>query len=147
MIEVNFLGQDASLRDPSESYPFADDTLPLMVFGGLGWLRPAPRVDVDGVLVPLPRAAGLLVEKLATDRTGLKGDRDLLVALGLLLVSRDEDLLEARSVYRDLSQEARHAVRVNLGILALLPPSPGVPDPTSHRARVAAFLASLPEAP
>lgn len=43
--------------------------------------------------------------------------------------------------------EARHTVRTNLGILALLAPSPGVPDPIPHRARVAAFLARLPGQP
>lgn len=147
MIEVNFLGQDPELRDPSESYPFPDDELPLMVFGALGWLSPATPVMVDGVRVPLPRPAGLLLEKLATDRTGIKGDRDLLVALGLLVLSSDADVEEARGIYDALPAEARHAVRSNLSVLALLPPRPGVPDPIAHRARVAAFLASLPEVP
>jgi hypothetical protein len=145
MIEVNFLGQDPELRDPSESYPFPDDVLTLMVFGALGWLSPATPVTVEGVRVPLPRPAGLLIEKLATDRTGIKGDRDLLVALGLLVLSSDADLEEARRLYETLSVETRHAVRSNLSILALLPPRPGVPDPTAHRGRVAAFLTSLTE--
>lgn len=146
MIEVNFLGQDPSLLDPTESYPFADEVLPLMVFGGLSGLRIGRLLDVDGVRVPVPKVSGLLIEKLVTDRTGLKGDRDLLVALGLLLLSGEADLAEARALFERLPTEGRHTVRTNLEVLALLPPSPGVPDPTPHRARVAALLASLPEA-
>jgi hypothetical protein len=145
MIEANFLGQDPALRDPSESYPLPDATLPLMVFGALGWLRPGPAIDVDGVRVPLPRAGDLLLEKLVTDRTGIKGDRDLLVALGLLVLASEHDLADARRVLGELSDEARHTVRSNLGILALLPARPGVPDPAPHRARVAHFLASIEE--
>lgn len=143
MIEVNFLGQDPALTDPTESYPLGDDELPLMVFGGLGWLRPAPAVQMDELAVPVPRLADLLIEKLVTERSGLKGDRDLLVALGLLMFSSEAELAEARRVLTELPVEARHAVRTNLGILALLPPRPGVPDPTSHRELVARFLASL----
>ena len=146
MLEVNFLGQDPSLLDPTESYPFADEVLPLMVFGGLSGLRIGQLLDVDGVRVPVPKVSGLLIEKLVTDRTGLKGDRDLLVALGLLLLSGEADLAEARALFERLPTEARHTVRMNIEVLALLPPSPGVPDPTPHRARVAALLASLPEA-
>lgn len=147
LIEVNFLGQDPHLSDPSEAYPHPDDRLPLMVFGALSWLRPMPPIVIDGQPIPLPAPAGLLLEKLVTDRTGVKGDRDLLVALGLLMVSQESDLDEARASFSVLPDESRHAIRSNLALLALLPPRPGVPDPSSQRHRVAFFLDSLPEEP
>jgi hypothetical protein len=86
-----------------------------------------------------------------TDRTGEKGERDLLVALGVLRVSTSEDLDELESLYRRLRPELRHAVRSNLTILSLLAPRSGMPDPEPRRAEVAALLGRLaaadPEAP
>ena len=80
------------------------------------------------------------MEKLLTDRTGEKGERDLLVALGLLMTATPEDLGEAETTYGRLSQELRHAVRSNLTILSLLEARRGMPDPGPRRADVAALL-------
>ena len=78
-LEINFIGRDPALHDSSDSYVLEDPTLPLMVFGLLGLLREGAAIDVEGVRIPLPEPAGLLVEKLLTERSGLKGERDLLV--------------------------------------------------------------------
>lgn len=87
LLEVNFVGMD-SRRDPSETNLLEDDRLPLLVFGPLALLKSAAEpVLVEGVKVPVPRPAGLALEKLVTDRTGEKGERDLLVALGVLLLA------------------------------------------------------------
>ena len=80
-MEVNFVGMDAG-QDPLDVYLREDDRLPLMVFGTLSLVRPGPEIAIEGTRVRLPRSAGLLLEKLLTDRTGEKGERDLLVAIG-----------------------------------------------------------------
>lgn len=96
-----------------------------------------PVLDVPGVRVPLPSLAGLLLEKLATDRSGLKGDRDLLVALGILLGMTDDDHVELEARLSGLPTAAKRNLT---GLLSVLGPSPGVPDPTPHRARVRDLL-------
>jgi hypothetical protein len=55
-----------------------------MVFGPLSLLSAGPILEIDGLRIPLPRPAGLALEKLVSDRTGEKGDLDLLVVAGLL---------------------------------------------------------------
>jgi hypothetical protein len=82
LLEVNFVGIDRNIHDASETYVLEDEVLPLLVFGYLSFLRASEPIEVEGLRVPVPRTAGLLLEKLLTDRTGEKGDRDLLVALG-----------------------------------------------------------------
>jgi len=126
-----------------DTYVLDDPELPLLVFAGLSLLRPAdPRV-IEDLPVPLPRPAGLLLEKLMTDRSGEKGDRDLLVGLGLLLVSGKEDKEELLTLYRDLPPELRYAVRSGLSTLSLLEPRLHMPDPEPHRAEVAELLSAL----
>lgn len=93
--------------------------------------------------MPLPRSAGLIVEKLATERTGEKGDRDLLVALGLLLTAQPADLAELEALYRSLRPDLRHGVRSNLTILSLMEPHAGMPDPRPRWTEVAALLRRL----
>jgi hypothetical protein len=136
LLEVNFLGLDPGTRDASDTYVFEDSELPLLVFGLLSLLRPGEPVLVGGIAVPVPRLSGLLLEKLATERSGEKGDRDLLVALGLLLVSSPGDLEELAVAYRGLTPELRHDVRANLVSLALLQARDGMPDPGPHRTAV-----------
>jgi hypothetical protein len=143
LLEVNFLGLDPATRGPGETYVLNDPELPLMVFGLLSLLRPGPRVDAGGLTIPLPRTAGLLLEKLATERSGVKGDRDLLVALGLLLVAGPDDLAELDAQFRSLAPELRYTVRSNLATLSLLGPRESMPDPRPHRERVAALLDRL----
>jgi hypothetical protein len=143
LLEVNFLGLDPATRGPGDTYVLEDPELPLMVFGLLSLLRPGPPVEAEGLAVPVPRPAGLLVEKLATERSGEKGDRDLLVALGLLLVAQESDLVELEEQYRPLAPETRHTLRSNLATLSLLTPLPAMPDPRPHRKRVAALLDRL----
>jgi hypothetical protein len=143
LLEVNFLGLDPATVDTSDTYVLEDPDLPLLVFGLLSLLRPGPSIDLDGVLVPVPRLAGLLLEKLATERSGEKGDRDLLVALGLLILASEPDLAELHRQHSMLSPELRYTVRSNLASLSLLAPLPAMPDPRPHRARIAALLGRL----
>jgi hypothetical protein len=141
LIEVNFIGMDT--RRAGETYVLEDNELPLLVFGHLSLLQKAKPVSVGGLSIPVPRPAGLVLEKLVTDRSGEKGDRDLLVVLALLLVARPEDLDEVEHEYRGLAPELRYLVRSNLSLLSLLPPRSGMPDPEPHRAKVAALSGRL----
>jgi hypothetical protein len=142
VLEVNFVGMDPT-QDPAEAYVFDDDQLPLLVFGALSLVEPGAEIDIAGTRVRLPRPAGLLLEKLVTDRTGEKGERDLLVALGLLITAGAADLDELQGAYRRLRPELRHAVRSNLTVLSLLEERTGMPDPGPRRAAVAALLRRL----
>lgn len=142
LLELNFVGMDPA-QDPAEAYVLEDDLLPLLVFGALSLVSPGAEIDIEGTRVRLPRPSGLLLEKLITDRTGEKGERDLLVALGLLSSSGPADLDELEQAYRRLRPELRHAARSNLTILSLLGPRAGMPDPRPRRADVAAVLRRL----
>jgi hypothetical protein len=140
LLEVNFVGLDPGLTDPTEVHVQDDDELPLMVFGALSLLRPGTPLDVEGLRIPRPRLAGLALEKLLTDRTGAKGDRDLLVVAGLLALADDASVDELVEVARTLPAALRHAVVSNLSILSLLPPHEGMPDPRPVRALAASVL-------
>ncbi|MCC7032098.1 MAG: hypothetical protein IT179_04595 [Acidobacteria bacterium] len=142
LLELNFVGMDAA-QDPAEAYVLADPHLPLLVFGALSLVVPGKTLDIGGSRVRLPRAGGLLLEKLVTDRTGDKGERDLLVALGLLQVASDDDLSELVAGYRALRPELQYAVRSNLTQLSLLAPHEGMPDPRTGRTLVHALLRTL----
>jgi len=143
LIEVNFIGMDSALQDATEVYIIEDNELPMVVFGALSLVRPGPPVTVEGLTIPVPRLAGLLVEKLLTDRSAEKGARDLLVALALLTLAREDDLAEVDETYAHLAPEHRHAVLSNLTLLSLMERRPGMPDPGPHRARIAALLRRL----
>jgi hypothetical protein len=145
LLEANFLGLDARTRDPGDTYVLEDPELPLLVFGLLSLLRPGGVVQVGGVAVPVPRLSGLLLEKLATERSGEKGDRDLLVALALLLVSSPGDMDELAAAFRGLDADLRHSVTANLATLSLLEARHGMPDPLPHRERVSALRRRLEE--
>jgi hypothetical protein len=142
LLEINFLGIDRA-RTPLDVYVREDDRLPLLVFGALSLVQPGRAIDVAGTRVQLPEPAGLLLEKLVTDRTGEKGDRDLLVALGLLTLATEDDLSAFDRQYRSLALDLRHVVRGNLTVLSLLSARDGMPDPAAHRERVADVLARL----
>lgn len=142
LLEVNFVGMDPA-QDPAEAYVLQDDRLPLLVFGALSLVSPGAEMKLEGTRVRLPRPAGLLLEKLVTDRTGEKGERDLLVALGLLTMAGPADLDELEAGHRRLRPELRHTVRSNLTILSLLEPRMGMPNPRPRRADVAALLRRL----
>ncbi len=142
-LEINFVGMDSEIEDAADTYVLEDPELPLVVFGGLSFLKPAPPVEIEGMTVPVPRVAGLLLEKLLTERTSVKGDRDLLVALGLILVADGSDLDELTVLYHTLRPEHRYSVRSNLSVLSLLAPHPNMPDPRPRRARVAELLRRL----
>jgi hypothetical protein len=141
-LEVNFVGMDPA-RDPSDTYVLEDPQLPLMVFGPLSLVKAGRVLEIEGARLPLPRPAGLILEKLVTDRTGEKGDRDLLVALGLLMTASPDDLRELDATYRGLRPELRHVARSSLTLLSLMAPRPGMPDPRGERARVAGLLRRL----
>jgi hypothetical protein len=142
LLEVNFVGID-SAQDPGGAYVLEDDQFPLLVFGALSLVAPGAEIEVAGTRVRLPRPAGLLLEKLVTDRTGEKGDRDLLVALGLLMTASPADLDELDAAYGGLRPEFRHTVRSNLTLLSLIEPRDGMPDPRPQRRAVAALLHRL----
>lgn len=142
MLEINFVGIDHA-QDPADAYLIADDDLPLLVFGALSLVSPGAELKIAGTTLRVPRPAGLLLEKLVTDRTGEKGERDLLVALGLLQLMSAMDRDELLNAYRRLRPELRHVVRSNLTLLSLLGPRAGLPDPTSRRAEVGALLRQL----
>ena len=142
-IEVNFVGMDPAITDASETYVFADRDLPLLVFGPLSFLRPGAAIRIEGADVPVPRPSGLLLEKLLTDRSAEKGDRDRLVVLALVLVADAADLDEFAAIYRTIREELRHAVRSNLTILSLMDPLAGMPDPRPYRPRITELLRRL----
>lgn len=146
LIEVNFIGLDPAIVEPIDTYERPDARLPLMVFGPLSLLRAGTVIEIDGLRIPLPEPAGLALEKLVSDRTGEKGDRDLLVVAGLLASMTPADLDQLERTYAKLSAELRHQVRSNLSILSLLDARPGMPDPHAQRAVVDALLRRL-EAP
>jgi hypothetical protein len=116
-----------------------------MVFGLLGFLREGELIEAGGVRVPLPKPAGLLVEKLLTERSGLKGERDLLVALGLLMHCGESDLEEIATLFRQLPAETRTTLLANLAVLSLMRPLPEMPDPVRGRDAVVALLQRLRE--
>ena len=142
LLELNFVGMDPA-QDPAEAYVLEDDRLPLLVFGALSLVSPGAVIEIEGTRVPLPRLAGLLLEKLISDRTGEKGERDLLVASGLLATAGPGDIEELAQAYRRMRPELRHAARSNLTVLSLLGPRKGMPDPRLRRAEVAALLQRL----
>lgn len=142
LLEVNFVGMDPA-QDPAEAYVLEDDRLPLLVFGALSLVSAGAEIELENTRVRLPRPGGLLLEKLLTDRTGEKGERDLLVALGLLATTGPSDLQEFEEGYRRLRPELRHVVRSSLTVLSLLAPRAGMPDPRAHRSDVAAVLRRL----
>jgi hypothetical protein len=142
LLEVNFVGMDPA-QDPGDAYVLEDPEFPLMVFGPLSLVQAGGVMEIEGARLPLPRPAGLILEKLVTDRTGEKGDRDLLVALGLLMTASPDDLRELDVTYRGLRAELRHVVRSSLTLLSLTAPRPGMPDPRGERARVAELLRRL----
>ena len=119
LLELDFVGVDAS-QDPPEAYVFEDDQLPLLVFGALSLVEPGAELDIEGSRIRVPRVAGLLLEKLVTDRTGEKGNRDLLVALGLLMTAASAELDEFVGAYGRLRPDLRHAVRSNFTLLSLI---------------------------
>ena len=147
LIEVNFVGMDPDLARADESYVLADRELPLLVFGSLSFLRADALREIDGVRVRLPRPAGLMLEKLVTDRTGDKGERDLLVVMGLLLTCGSQDEDELATLYSTLESDLRHVVRANLALLSLMKSHSAMPDPRPHRARLAALLQRLEAKP
>lgn len=146
LLEVNFIGLDAATRDPAETYLLTDESFPLLVFGPVGMLRLGPSVALAGVDVPVPRLATLLMEKLVTERSAEKGDRDLLVALGLLTLADEAAMAELEALYRSLPGDLRFAARANLTVLGLIAPLPNMPDPSPHRALIARTLARLEQA-
>lgn len=142
LLELNFVGMDPR-QDPADAYVLDDDQLPLLVFGALSLIAPGDEIEIEGTRVRLPRLAGLLLEKLVTDRTGEKGERDLLVALGLLTAAGRADVDELEAAHRRLRPELRHIVRSNLTLLSLIDARAGMPDPRPRRADVAALLRRL----
>jgi len=142
LLEVNFVGMDRS-QDPTDAYALEDDELPLLVFGALSLVEPGAEIDIRGTRLRLPRPAGLLLEKLVTDRTGEKGERDLLVALGLIVMAGPADFDELNVSYQGLRPELQHTVRSSLTLLSLIEARAGMPDPRPQRTRVAALLRRL----
>jgi hypothetical protein len=136
MLEINFIGRDPELQQTADSYVLDDAELPLLVFGLLSLLQQGATIEAGGARIPLPRPAGLLVEKLLTERAGLKGERDLLVALGLLIQCGESDLTELVELCAELPRDMKSTLLGNLALLSLMRPLPGMPDPTRGREQV-----------
>jgi len=115
----------------------------MLVFGTLGLLRPGRVLEIDGMRIPMPQRAGGMLEKLVSERSGLKGDRDLLVVLGILMHADEDDLEQLTEAYASLPDELRHSVRSNATVLSLLQPVAGMPDPLGQRERVHDLLCRL----
>ncbi len=146
LIEVNFVGMDPSAEDLTDAYVVDDARLPLLVFGALSLLQKGTAVSVEGFEIPVPRPAGLLLEKLLTERVAEKGERDLLVVVGLFLVMVEADYEELEEDYLGLPSELRYAVRSNLTILSLMQQGmDGMPDPRPLRGRIAGLLVRFEE--
>jgi hypothetical protein len=143
LVEVNFIGFDAKLTDPTESYVAERPGLSLLVFGSLGYLLPPRTLQIDDVRLQVPSTAGLMLEKLVTERSGRKGDRDLLVVAGLLAVATEHDLDAFVARARSVPAELRAEVLSNLSILSLLPAMESMPDPRVHRATVSRLIERL----
>lgn len=143
LIEANFLGLDTRIRDAGDTYVLEDPDLPLMVFGPLGLIRPGRVVALGDLRIPLPRVAGLMAEKLLTDRTGEKGARDLLVVAGLLAVATPDDGDEFLQLVRSLPPDSRHAIRSALTVLSLMTGHAAMPDPVVRRGQVVDLLARI----
>jgi len=143
LIEANFVGLDRSILNVTDSYILQDSDLPLMVFGQLSLLEPAEPIAIEGLLVPVPQPAGLLLEKLISERSAIKGERDLLVVMGLLLTCSPVDLQQLRLRYGTLPAEMQHAICSNLSLLSLMEPLTDMPDPRPHRKQIAELLTQL----
>jgi len=143
LIEVNFIGIDPAIVEPFDTYEKQDHRLPLMVFGPLSLLAAGSVIEIDGLRIPLPQPAGLALEKLVSDRTGEKGDRDLLVVAALFAAMAPSDFDQLERAYIGLSVELRHQARSNLSILSLLDARPGMPDPRPGRSVVDALFRRL----
>lgn len=143
VLEVNFLGIDAQIQRVDDAYVFEDAALPLMVFGPMRLLSLGEPVSFGGLRVPVPRLAGLVVEKLLGDRTGIKGERDLLVVAGLLSVAGDDDLAEIEALYLAQETEQRWQIRSSLTVLSLASALPSMPDPVPQRGAIKALLTRL----
>lgn len=144
LIEAKFLGSEAGAARIGEAWVLEDDRLPRLVFGTLGVLDDGLESNVDGIVVPLPTATSLALEKLLTDRSGEKFDRDLLVVAGLLSAGGvDEDELVRR--VGTLAPEHRWSVRANLAALSLLPDRAGMPPVGPHREVIARLVGRLEE--
>ncbi|MBX3234342.1 MAG: hypothetical protein KIT84_21755 [Labilithrix sp.] len=142
-LEVNFIGVDEAMTSLDASYVHSDPELPLLVFGALALLLPPRFIELGDLRVPVASTSGLILEKLMTERSGRKGDRDLLVVAGLLQVATDRDLAELVERAKQLRQDLRDTVKSNLAILSLIDAATSMPDPRASREKVAALLAAL----
>jgi hypothetical protein len=145
LLEVNFVGIDGRLSSLEESYVLEDPELPLLVLGNLGLLRPGGRTEAGGLCLPLPEPTGLVLEKLLTERSGVKGERDLLVALALFARPGALDEAALRTRLGALGREQLELIRTNLALLSLMEPHAGMPDPVPHRELVRRLLRTVEE--
>src|SRR4051794_12285 len=72
-------------------------------FGPLSLLSEGPSLEIDGLHIPMPRPSGVAVEKLIADRSGEKGNRDLLVLAGLLCHMSETDVAHVPVLIRRLT--------------------------------------------
>jgi cell division protein ZapA (FtsZ GTPase activity inhibitor) len=78
-----------------------------------------------------------------TERTGEKGDRDLLVVLGLLLTASEDDVDELAALSGELPEDLRQALLSNLTVISLMDPVTAMPDPTAHRQMIKNLIERL----
>jgi len=143
LLELNFVGLPDAGTPLSDLIPIEGERMSMLVFGTLGLLRPGRVLELDGMRIPMPERAGGMLEKLVSERSGLKGDRDLLVVLGILMNAEEADLKQLAEAYAGLPDELRHSVRSNVTLLSLLQPVVGMPGPLGQRERVHDLLCRL----
>ncbi|MEW5692344.1 MAG: hypothetical protein AB1765_03500 [Candidatus Hydrogenedentota bacterium] len=120
LLEINFLGIDKNLDDLDDVYIFRDGLVSFIVFGTLSLIK-GKKVSINGMKVILAEPASLLVEKLLTERSHIKGERDIIVA-GLLLEVIDikKEMKHILAMINALNKDKRYLIQDNLSTLILI---------------------------
>jgi hypothetical protein len=78
-----------------------------VIFGTLGLIQKTT-LALDGVKIPVASLSTIALEKLATARSGIKGDRDLHVALMAIELMDAEEHVSLKEMIHRLPDEYRH---------------------------------------
>ncbi|MEK8022736.1 MAG: hypothetical protein AAB229_02905 [Candidatus Hydrogenedentota bacterium] len=111
-LEINLLG----IREDLQPDAVLDSGDNYVIFGGLNLIQ-TERIIVDDLVLPVATSESFAVEKMVSERTGIKRFRDMQVLVLALASSR---LNGARSIYEKLSEEWRYNARITLAEAVLL---------------------------
>ena len=112
-VEINLLGIDPDLPLDEAAVNRRGG---YVVFGTLNLIQ-RTTVVIEDVELPVASLPTIALEKLATARTGLKGDRDLQVALMAVELMDTEEHIVLKGMIRRLPHEYRHHAAVGLAAL------------------------------